>query len=224
MARKSQSKSVASTPRGSVKRARIEEQTLSAAAKRPKRQSSAANLKSTPTKSKYFEPDSDEDEQESESSAGEEGSGYEDNEGSRAASPVSSGDEVESALSEGEEKPKKWARGRPSTGNPTKVSNGSSGKKELWKEGVKAGLGPGTQVVIKKPKARPAGDTPYSEETIHPNTMLFLKDLKANNNRQWLKSRFTFHIWLPFEHIPFFRADDEAQYEEPGSLTIFDSA
>lgn len=60
--------------------------------------------------------------------------------------------------------------------------------KDLSKPGVKTGLGPGTQVVIKKPKARDPGDTPYSDETIHPNTMLFLEDLAANNNRQWLKS------------------------------------
>ncbi|KAK1907296.1 hypothetical protein P3342_005621 [Pyrenophora teres f. teres] len=31
------------------------------------------------------------------------------------------------------------------------------------------------------------GDTPYLDHTIHPNTMLFLKDLAANNDRQWLK-------------------------------------
>jgi uncharacterized protein (TIGR02453 family) len=42
-------------------------------------------------------------------------------------------------------------------------------------------------VIIKKPKARPAGKIPYTDETIHPNTLLFLQDLKANNNREWLK-------------------------------------
>ncbi|EFQ90675.1 hypothetical protein PTT_12675 [Pyrenophora teres f. teres 0-1] len=58
-------------------------------------------------------------------------------------------------------------------------------EKELWRPGAK--LEPGTQLVIKKPKARDAGDTPYLDHTIHPNTMLFLKDLAANNDRQWLK-------------------------------------
>ena len=58
-------------------------------------------------------------------------------------------------------------------------------EKELWKSGAK--LEPGTQLIIKKPKAREAGDTPYTESTIHPNTMLFLKEIKANNDRQWLK-------------------------------------
>jgi hypothetical protein len=60
-------------------------------------------------------------------------------------------------------------------------------EKELWKPGAK--LAPGTKLIIKKPKARDAGDTPYEDHTIHPNTMLFLKDLTANNDRQWLKRK-----------------------------------
>ncbi|KAF2277632.1 uncharacterized protein EI97DRAFT_396570 [Westerdykella ornata] len=56
---------------------------------------------------------------------------------------------------------------------------------DLWKPGAK--LAPGTQVIIKKPKAREAGETPYEDHTIHPNTMLFLKDLAANNERKWLR-------------------------------------
>lgn len=59
-------------------------------------------------------------------------------------------------------------------------------QKELWRPGAK--LTPGTQLIIKKPKAREAGDTLYLDETLHPNTMLFLRDLAANNDRQWLKS------------------------------------
>lgn len=35
--------------------------------------------------------------------------------------------------------------------------------------------------------ARDPGDTPYQDHTLHPNTMLFLKDLKENNSRDWLK-------------------------------------
>lgn len=71
---------------------------------------------------------------------------------------------------------------------PRKKSTPKGG--ELWRPGVKTGLGPGKQVIIKKPKARAAGKTPYLDETIHPNTLLFLQDLKANNDRQWLKSKF----------------------------------
>lgn len=40
---------------------------------------------------------------------------------------------------------------------------------------------------IPLPKARDAGDQPYEDSRIHPNTFLFLRDLKANNNREWLK-------------------------------------
>ncbi|KAF2721223.1 hypothetical protein K431DRAFT_338886 [Polychaeton citri CBS 116435] len=77
---------------------------------------------------------------------------------------------------------------KPTTGKREKsiVATQSKGN-ELWRHGVSAGLGPGTQVVIKKPKARPAGNTPYVDETIHPNTLLFLGELKENNDRQWLK-------------------------------------
>ena len=49
------------------------------------------------------------------------------------------------------------------------------------------GLGPGKQVVVKLPKPRSAGATPYEPHTIHPNTFLFLKDLAQNNSREWLK-------------------------------------
>ena len=58
----------------------------------------------------------------------------------------------------------------------------------LWEEGVTTGLGPGKEVFIKLPKAREAGNTPYTDGELHPNTMLFLKDLKQNNKREWLKS------------------------------------
>ncbi|KAK3060700.1 hypothetical protein LTR53_020032, partial [Teratosphaeriaceae sp. CCFEE 6253] len=74
---------------------------------------------------------------------------------------------------------------------PRKTSPSSSGTgkgpDQLARPGQKTGYGPGIQVIIKKPKARPAGKTPYSDDTIHPNTMLFLQELKTNNSRQWLK-------------------------------------
>jgi hypothetical protein len=70
----------------------------------------------------------------------------------------------------------------------------SKAEKDLSVAGVKGGLGPGTQVVIKKPRARSPGDTPYTDETIHPNTMLFLEELAANNNRQWLKCMYFFRL------------------------------
>ncbi|KAI9788845.1 MAG: hypothetical protein M1816_006509 [Peltula sp. TS41687] len=47
--------------------------------------------------------------------------------------------------------------------------------------------GSGRQVVVRIPKPMEAGDTPYEDHTIHPNTFLFLKDLVKNNRRDWLK-------------------------------------
>ncbi|KAL2275991.1 hypothetical protein FJTKL_01399 [Diaporthe vaccinii] len=37
-------------------------------------------------------------------------------------------------------------------------------------------------------KMRGTGGVDYEEDRLHPNTLLFLKDLKANNKRSWLKS------------------------------------
>jgi hypothetical protein len=59
--------------------------------------------------------------------------------------------------------------------------------KELWREGVSTGLGPGKEVFIRKPKARDPGNIPYQDHTLHPNTLLFLQDLAKHNDRQWLK-------------------------------------
>ncbi|KAK2024044.1 hypothetical protein LX32DRAFT_643997 [Colletotrichum zoysiae] len=42
--------------------------------------------------------------------------------------------------------------------------------------------------IIPLEKLRPLGGVDYSDETVHKNTLLFLKDLKAHNQRSWLKS------------------------------------
>ncbi|KAL1845239.1 hypothetical protein VTK73DRAFT_825 [Phialemonium thermophilum] len=41
---------------------------------------------------------------------------------------------------------------------------------------------------IPLPQLRDAGGVEYEDDRLHPNTFLFLKDLKANNTRPWLKS------------------------------------
>ncbi|KAF2454671.1 hypothetical protein BDY21DRAFT_352408 [Lineolata rhizophorae] len=83
-------------------------------------------------------------------------------------------------------KPK--AKGKKGRRSGTSIKDSGSTKgKELWRPGVKTGLKPGTQLVIKKPKAREAGNTPYRNDTVHPNTLLFLRDLAKNNDREWLK-------------------------------------
>ena len=37
------------------------------------------------------------------------------------------------------------------------------------------------------PKMRDTGDVEYEADRLHENTLLFLKDLRAHNNRAWLK-------------------------------------
>lgn len=92
--------------------------------------------------------------------------------------------------SEEEPKPRRGtSKRRPAKRTSLPIHKKQASEMDLWKDGAK--LAPGTQLVIKKPKARDAGDTPYTDNTIHPNTMLFLEELAANNNRQWLKSTST---------------------------------
>jgi hypothetical protein len=115
--------------------------------------------------------------------AGEEASGYEDEDASAVSSPLADEEEQKSDASEASEPARKKRR----TDQTNKGTSSTKGK-ELWRSGVKTGLGPGKQVIIAKPKARPAGKTPYADDSIHPNTMLFLGDLAKNNDREWLKS------------------------------------
>lgn len=147
------------------------------------------SLKTTPKKSQYFEHSSS-SESESASDLDNEGSGYEDDDASASlisSPPESEVDEEGDEYVSEEDAPKKRKRGRPKAKtNDQVVSTGGKGQ-ELWRPGVKAATAPGEAVYIKLPKAREAGKTPYTDSTIHPNTFLFLKDLRANNDREWLK-------------------------------------
>ncbi|KAN0098684.1 Conserved hypothetical protein (DUF2461) domain containing protein [Hyaloscypha variabilis] len=58
-------------------------------------------------------------------------------------------------------------------------------KKKGWTK--KKGKGGRVEMVIELPGIKDAGDTPYEDERIHPNTLDFLRDLKKNNRREWLK-------------------------------------
>jgi len=152
-----------------------------------------AKSQTTPRKSLYFVnrqvekeslKEADEPSEDSGSeAAGEEASGYEDEDASAVSSRSADEEEQESDASE-ESVParKKRKTDQMSKGTPSTIG------KELWRSGVKTGLGPGKQVIIAKPKARLAGKTPYTDDSIHPNTMLFLSDLAKNNDREWLKS------------------------------------
>ena len=140
--------------------------------------------KPTPTKSKYFEHSEDEDEEDD--SAGEEASGYEDEDASEEGEPseASSEDEFDSE----EETKVKAKRGRKPTKRNSTAEQVLSSKNDLWREGVKTGLGPGKAVYIERPKARGDGGIKYVPKKIHPHTLEFLKDLKKNNDRIWLKA------------------------------------
>lgn len=157
----------------------------------PTRQSKRA--KTTPKKSSYFEGSDDDDGDEAKDQNDSESAFEEAGDDSEVFAPLSDDsdgngeDDVESDEEEFEPKKRSSAAKKKAS---TVLASRPAPKKELWREGTKTEYEPGTQVVIKKPKARDAGKTPYSNDTIHPNTMLFLKDLKANNNREWLKSEY----------------------------------
>jgi len=114
-----------------------------------------------------------------------------DSEFDTAVDHLSSDDEDDSDDFTEDEKPKPKTRKAPAKGKPSPRTQQTT-QGELWRVGADIDLEPGTEIIIKKPKARLAGKTPYKDDTIHPNTMLFLKDLKANNDRGWLKSKFKY--------------------------------
>ena len=201
MARKSQRLSSGPNVAAKHKRAASNSEPASADVKQSKRQ------KATSTKSEYFEPSGkhgkdvkDETSDEEESSPDDEDiSNFGDEAESSSSSDAEDDDDDDDYESEREVDPQKRKKTTPGKGTSTATPLRTKGN-DLLRPGVKTGLGPGTQVVIKKPKSRPAGKTPYRDAAIHPNTLLFLKDLKSNNERQWLKSEWWF-LTLPLCNI-----------------------
>lgn len=189
-------------PRRSTRLSLTDETAAESDAKR-KRLSTGSTVKGTAKKSKYFEGSGSDDSEDS----GDSDSAYE-GVGVSAGDSDNSNSEPEVTESEEEEKPKQKRRGRPASKKTQNHGSGSENEEasvpktvkgqELWREGVKTGLGPGKEVFIKKPKARDSGGIDYVDDTIHPNTMLFLADLKENNERQWLKGAFL--LVLTFRH------------------------
>jgi len=144
----------------------------------------------TPKKSKYFEHPEDDVEEGSDGSGSEAEdpeSGYEDQDNSAAETGESSAEEDDDDYDSDEDKKrsKKGSRARQKANSAEQLVNT---KNDLWREGVKTGLGPGKQVFIEKPKARGDGGIKYVPERIHPHTFEFLKDLKKNNDRIWFKA------------------------------------
>ncbi len=157
----------------------------------------SAASKTTTKKSQFFYHESSTSDIESE--INNEESGYEDEDASISAvstPPESHIDDEEEEEEEEEEvdgyasqdaKSKKRRIGGKNGSAVAAVTPKAAKGQELWRPGVKTDLAPGEAVFIKLPKAREAGKTPYKDQTVHPNTMLFLRDLKGNNDREWLK-------------------------------------
>ena len=138
----------------------------------------------TPKKSQYFGRAEDSELTDEESSiVGKEESGYEDED---ASATLLTGEEDAEPTSD-DESPKRRKKATPKKKNGVKAASKGKTGKELWRPSAKVDAEPGQEVFIKLPKAREPGGTPYKNDTIHPNTLLFLKDLKKNNDREWLK-------------------------------------
>ena len=207
----------------------------SRASKRLKESASSTGTPSTAKKSKYFEgaDSGDDDEDADPTSADEdEASDFDDAslaepESSPSVSPSASDVSDSSSSDDDEEddgkkrKKKKKKKKTPlkSGRKPTAAESGAAGivgavveaGKELWRQGVKTGLGPGKQVFIARPKPRDDGGVKYVPGRVHPNTMAFLADLKRNNDREWLKSE-----CLSFFPLEFFALLDWAGLDGMG--------
>jgi hypothetical protein len=111
-------------------------------------------------KSKYFEPDSDEDD-----------SPFEDAESdptSESESPLSETDE--------DEPPKKKSKITPKKATPKTTPKKTAPKSRLSKGGKEASEDEEPwETFIAKEDTPEVGDVPYRDETIHPNTLQFLK-------------------------------------------------
>ncbi|TDZ51663.1 hypothetical protein CTRI78_v007485 [Colletotrichum trifolii] len=158
----------------------------------PRRRRSG-RISSTPKKSKYFEADSDGDD-----FVDEAGDGFDQSESE-------SEEEMKEEVEE-EEKPKKRGRGRPKGSvnkKSTPVKKAAKKQKveiqddyqdepveedddEEEDDGVDEDGMPKV-TIIPLEKLRDLGGVEYADETVHKNTLLFLKDLKKNNQRSWLK-------------------------------------
>lgn len=117
----------------------------------------------------YEEPeddDEDDDDDEDGANEGENSSGSQEEEDDDKPKPKS------------KQKPAKAARGR---GRPASKKQDDEDEDEDDNEDSRV-------TFIPHKKLRDTGGVEYVDDRVHPNTMLFLADLKANNKRAWLKS------------------------------------
>ncbi|KAL4924766.1 DUF2461 domain-containing protein [Aspergillus undulatus] len=179
----------AAAPESTPKR-RASARVAGAALKKQKYDSETTDksVKSTTKKSKYFQKDDAEKPKRRATSSKKPKNEYESEDGDLDTSETDSDFwQPEESTTVGKDAVKQAAKDFAQK-RGTKSGPSESLKQELWREGVKTGLGPGKEVFIAKPRARDAGDVPYNDDTLHPHTMLFLADLAKNNERQWLKA------------------------------------
>lgn len=187
MARPSRQQAASASSATALKKRRLpsSQVTPTRESKRLKSSPVTLEVKIAPKKSESHESKT---QSEAESTIEQEASGYEDEDGSVSELSTPASEEEEDGYSSAEEAPRKqkFKTRQGGTSSVAKSARPVKGK-ELWRPGVKSDLAPGEEVFIKLPKAREAGSTPYKDDAIHPNTMAFLKDLKQNNDRDWLK-------------------------------------
>jgi Conserved hypothetical protein (DUF2461) len=159
--------------------------------KRVKRQSTSKSASKKRAIQEDIDPDMDVDMDEPSEGGDDDASEFS---GEPSSNTASSNDDAElSEFSEHENKSDSRRQTQPRNAKARarggKAQSESKSAKDLVRPG-KTGVAPGTQVWIKKSKTRNPGDTPYEDHTVHSNTMEFLRDLAANNNREWLKCEY----------------------------------
>jgi hypothetical protein len=135
-------------------------------------------ISSSAQKSTYFEEDADDDEGDADILSGKKsGTGKTERKvtGKTAKARRKSADKTEESQDEYEENGQSEDQ-EDNNGNDDKDEDDDDDEEDIK---VK---------VVKIAPLRPEGGVPYSDNKVHKNTMLFLKDLKANNKRAWLKA------------------------------------
>lgn len=152
----------------------------------------SGRLSNTQLKSVYFES-SNEDESEDQVSSRKKRATQTKKRGRKAASESDAEEQFEE---EAEVQPKKKSRGRPAKKTKEQSDEDQYHTPNEDEDDKDNGDdddddddddGPRKVEIIPLEKLRDTGGVPYEDHYVHKNTMLFLKDLKANNKRSWLK-------------------------------------
>lgn len=154
----------------------------------------SGRLSSTQVKSAYFEGSS-EDEEEKKVVSGRKKRVTQPKKRARQAESESEEEQYkEESEEEAEVQPKKRSRGRPAKKAKEESDEdqyndvpGDEDDKDDEDDEDEDDDGPRKVTIIPLEKMRDTGGVEYEDHKVHKNTMLFLRDLKANNKRPWLK-------------------------------------